>query len=195
MQPGDVDGRIGELAAWIARAGVAAGLTNYGTAAAVRANAIAPADVIAEVIGNAGVRIAEIGPGSGALGLAIAMLLPGSTVTLLDSSGKSVAFIEMTALRFGIRNAVPKRVRLPVHDVAALGGPFDYVVVRAFASGPQAISTAASLCSPCGRVFWLHSEDDAAALRAHGSAAPVLTLESGVERMAITAFVVGCKQE
>ena len=150
MSGPEVDARLDELAAWIARAGTAAGLTNYATAADVRDRGIAPAGMIASRIGESGARIAEIGAGSGALGLAVAVLLTSASVVLVDSAAKSVAFIEMTARRLAIANAVAIRSRLPVENVADIGGPFDWVIVRAFAPGDIAVPVAAGLCTAGG---------------------------------------------
>ena len=190
MSGPEVDARLDELAAWIARAGTAAGLTNYATAADVRDRGIAPAGMIASRIGESGARIAEIGAGSGALGLAVAVLLTSASVVLVDSAAKSVAFIEMTARRLAIANAVAIRSRLPVENVADIGGPFDWVIVRAFAPGDIAVPVAAGLCTAGGSVLWLHADGDPAATRNHGRAKPVSVGDSGVPGLRITEFLV-----
>jgi 16S rRNA G527 N7-methylase RsmG len=192
MQCSEADRRLESLAAWISRAGVAAGLTGYETADAVLSQAIAPAAVIADSVGDGALRIAEIGAGSGALGLALAILLPSATVCLLDASGRSAVFVEMSIRRLRIHNATTHRVRLPLREPQGLGGPFDRVVVRALAPGEVAVPTAASLCKPGGRVLWLHSDGDPAASCAQGGAMPVARHPSGVEGMMITEFAVDC---
>ena len=190
MLPPGVEGRLDELSAWIAHAGVAAGLTGYDTADAVRAQGIAPATAIADRLGCSAFRVAEIGPGSGALGLALALLRPDSRIVLVDSSARSAAFIDMTARRLRIANAVALRARLPVNEPEEIGGPFDVVIVRAFAPAAVAVPTAAGLCREGGRVIWLHSADDVAAGGAIGTATPTWSAPSGVAGMLITELVV-----
>lgn len=186
----EAEGRLDELSAWIARAGVAAGLTGYDTADAVRTQGMAPAIAIADRLGCSAFRVAEIGPGSGALGLALAILRPDSRVVLVDSSARSAALVDMTARRLRIANAVAHRVRLPMNEPEEIGGPFDVVIVRAFAPAAVAVPMAAGLCRKGGRVMWLHSADDAAGGGAIGTATPTWSAPSGVAGMLITEWVV-----
>jgi 16S rRNA (guanine527-N7)-methyltransferase len=184
------DERLHALAEWTASAGVAAGLTNYATADAVFHHAIAPIWPILSRLVSPDVSIAEIGPGSGVLGLGLALARPDATVTLVDASARSATYIEMTARRLRIPNVRVFRARLPVDRPSDVGGPFDLVVVRAFAAARIAIPAAAALCSAGGRVMWLHSANDSAAEREIPGVSRSASLPSGVASMLLTEFLI-----
>ncbi len=96
-----------------------------------------------------GARLLDVGSGAGFPGLALALLLPGLSVTLLDSQEKRVGFLEDAARALGLSGvrAVHGRAEELAHDPDWREG-FDLVTARAVAALP----TLAELCLPFVRV-------------------------------------------
>lgn len=96
-----------------------------------------------------GARLLDVGSGAGFPGLALGLLLPGLSVTLLDSQEKRVGFLEHTARELGLSGvrAVHGRAEELAHDGQWREG-FDLVTARAVAALP----ILAELCLPFVRV-------------------------------------------
>ncbi len=71
----------------------------------------------------------DVGSGAGVPGIPLAILMPGSDCTLIDSSGKKTRFLEQCRLELGLDNVQVVRARVEAFDRAA----FDTIVARAFA--------------------------------------------------------------
>ena len=85
-------------------------------------------------------KIIDIGTGAGFPGLPIAIAIPESEVTLLDSTGKKVAFLQTIVAELGIENGFPVVGR--AEAIAQTSGhrqTYDLVTLRAVA--------AASVCA------------------------------------------------
>jgi 16S rRNA G527 N7-methylase RsmG len=184
-------GMLSQLADWLAIAGRSTGLTHYSTSELVVTRGMMPAVGIVRVaVESRAGSFAEIGPGSGALGLAVAVALPALPVVLLDRRPKCVTFIETTAARLRLQNVRVQVATLPVDDPSEVGGPFDVVAVRAFAAGPVAIQAAASIVREGGRVLWLHRAGEAANVVSPDGVRYVSTVQTGVDGLDMTEFSI-----
>ena len=80
----------------------------------------------------------DVGTGGGFPGLAIAIALPGSQMTLLDSVGRKTAAVEAMASRLGLADRVAvrtERIETTGRD-RACRGRFDLAMARAVAAAP-----------------------------------------------------------
>ena len=85
--------------------------------------------------GSRPVRLLEVGSGAGLPGVVIAICCPEIQVDCVDTVGKKAAFIQQAAaqLRLGNLRGVHARVE-------SLGGPYDLISSRAFASLPDFVA-------------------------------------------------------
>jgi len=133
------DPRLQSLADWLSQAAHPLGLTNYASAQEMLTRAILPAAALPALLGAPlSGAWAEMGPGSGALGLALAVVAPAACIELLDRRQRVTAFLDLTIRRFALQNAAATTLSLPSQ------GPHRYlgVVFRAFARPTVALQTA-----------------------------------------------------
>jgi len=78
-----------------------------------------------------GPRLLDAGTGAGLPGVPLAIARPELDVTLLDSSGKKVRFLNHLQRELGLLNVHPVQARLEEYEP---GSGFDTIVSRAFAS-------------------------------------------------------------
>lgn len=78
-----------------------------------------------------GGRLLDAGTGAGLPGIPLAIARPELQVTLLDSAGKKIRFLNHVCRELRLGNAVPLQARLERY---AAETPFDAIVSRAFAS-------------------------------------------------------------
>lgn len=76
-----------------------------------------------------GARVLDVGSGGGLPGVVLALVVPELQVTCIDAVGKKAAFVQQVAGTLGLRNLAGVHRR-----VEELGGSFDLVTARAFAS-------------------------------------------------------------
>ncbi len=81
---------------------------------------------------DAGARVLDVGCGGGFPSVPLAVLFPEAQFTAADSIRKKIAVVEGVAAGLGLKNLVPRCVR-----VETLGERFDYVVSRAVTAMPQ----------------------------------------------------------
>jgi len=88
-------------------------------------------------------RIADLGSGAGFPGLALAVGLPGTEVTLVESQARKCAFIERTSAAAAIENA--RAVCARAEEWREGLGRNDVIVARALAAQPVVLEYAAPL--------------------------------------------------
>ncbi len=85
----------------------------------------------------------DVGTGAGLPGIPLAIALPRSKWTLLDSNAKKTRFLHQTLAVCAIHNAVVVQSRVEDYHAAE---PFDIIVSRAFASLSNFADSVAHLC-------------------------------------------------
>jgi len=76
-----------------------------------------------------GLRLLDAGTGAGLPGIPLAIAEPGRDVTLLDSSGKKIRFLNHVRRQLGLENIHPIQARLESFSAPE---PFDGIISRAF---------------------------------------------------------------
>lgn len=148
---------LGAAALWLARTGVASGLSQYRDPAAALLKGMAPAAAYfslseAPVAG----RLADLGAGNGAIGATIAILAPDLQIDLADRAQRAYTACELLGARLGLRNLRAVRIDARTADPHM----YDAIVFRALARGPEAISLAARLVRPGGFIGAYHRSGD-----------------------------------
>jgi 16S rRNA (guanine527-N7)-methyltransferase len=104
-------------------------------------------------------RIADIGSGAGFPGLVLAAALPGSHISLVESTGKKAAFAADAAEQIGLENV--QIVPLRVEDWKDAAGALDVVTARALAPLAVLLEYAAPLLRMNGLlVAWKGRRDE-----------------------------------
>ncbi|AMW26691.1 16S rRNA (guanine(527)-N(7))-methyltransferase RsmG [Arthrospira platensis] len=84
-------------------------------------------------------RVIDIGTGAGFPGIPIAIAIPQAEVTLLDSTGKKIAFLQALVPRLGLENAIPYLGRVEaIAQQSDHRQTYDLVVLRAVAAATVA---------------------------------------------------------
>lgn len=97
-----------------------------------------------------GSRALDIGTGAGLPGIPLALVLPNTHFTLLDSNAKKTRFVTQTAHALGLINVDVVQTRVEKFQPAE---KFTTLLTRAFASIPDMLVATRHLCAPGGR--WL----------------------------------------
>jgi len=140
----------GSLAEWVAPAAAKLGLTRFADAGDLADNLMGPAICLTAHIGAECRSVADIGAGSGALGLAIGLLRPDLSVSLLDRGERVCHFIDLAAKRFGLANC--NTVCADMRTGVSVGGKYDMVAARALDSGDELVGELAALAAKGGRI-------------------------------------------
>jgi len=146
-------GRCGDIADWLGPRAAQLGLTQYRRGADVALQLMAPVVPLAAVLASGDKRVAEVGAGSGALGLALAAVCPTVHVTLIDRRRRAAGFIDLAIRRFGIVNAAAV-----CDDFRSHTGAYDWVVARALAPGSAVLARLWRLCGPGGHIGLIESD-------------------------------------
>lgn len=85
----------------------------------------------------------DVGSGAGLPGVPLAIALPGSKWTLLDSNGKKTRFLQQVLAVCALDNAVVVKSRVEDYHAAK---PFDIIVSRAFTSLAKFADSVTHLC-------------------------------------------------
>ena len=132
-----------EIAGYLASRAYPLGLTNYASPEDLLREAILPCLAICDVWDTLSPgSCAELGPGSGAMGLSLAALHPEVPFTLVDRRERVVSFLDVAARVLGMTN-----VTALAADVgrAPLPCRYDLVVLRAFAKPAVALGAASAV--------------------------------------------------
>lgn len=97
-----------------------------------------------------GNRVADVGSGGGFPGIPLAIYLPDTHFTLIDSNGKKTRFLEQVKMRLGLNNCDVIQTR-----AEALDATFNQITCRAFASLADTIQKTAHLLSREGEILAL----------------------------------------
>lgn len=139
-----------ELASGAARIG----LTKYSSPGAVVERLICPAlAALAFLDAEAPLRVADIGSGSGALGLTLAVLCPRWHVTMVDRREKACRFAEVLGLRLGLDGV--SVLKADAREDRPPAERFDAACFRAVASPLVDLALASGWVKPGGvAVVW-----------------------------------------
>jgi 16S rRNA (guanine527-N7)-methyltransferase len=97
-----------------------------------------------------GERLADVGTGAGFPGLALAIVNPERSFSLIEATGKKARFVEQTARRIGCGNAQIVHSRAETYRPLEL---FDTVMARALSSLADFVAYAGHLCGAGGRLL------------------------------------------
>ncbi len=97
----------------------------------------------------------DVGSGAGLPGLPLAIAMPQTNWTLLDSNAKKTRFIQQAIVHCGIKNA--RVVQARVQDYHAAQSP-DFIISRAYASLANLCDTVAHLLQPETRLMTMKAE-------------------------------------
>lgn len=97
-----------------------------------------------------GGHLLDAGTGAGLPGVPLAVASPGLEVTLLDSSGKRVRFLNHVRRQLGLENVHPVQERLESFEPAQ---PFDTIISRAFSDLVTFALAARHLAAPPARLL------------------------------------------
>lgn len=108
-------------------------------------------DSLAVVPHVAGARtILDVGSGAGLPGIPLALALPETRVTLLDSNHKKAAFLNQAIIELKLNNAEVVCERVEKYQSKQI---FSVVVSRAFAELPEFVALAGRLVAPDGTLL------------------------------------------
>nr|WP_232367640.1 16S rRNA (guanine(527)-N(7))-methyltransferase RsmG [Alteromonas pelagimontana] len=100
-------------------------------------------------------RVIDVGTGPGLPGFPLAIVLPHTEFTLLDSLGKRVRFMKQCAHELGVDNVTPIHSRVEDHQPDPL---YDVVISRAFASLKDMLHWCAHLVDSSGEFLALKGQ-------------------------------------
>lgn len=125
--------------------------------------------------GRAGFRLVDIGSGAGFPGLAIKIARPDLDVTLVEATGKKVAFLDEAIVALGLDGvtAIHGRAEVLGHDPVHRGG-YDLATARAVASLPALLELCAPFLTIGGSALFPKGEAIAEERRAAHHAATIL---------------------
>jgi 16S rRNA G527 N7-methylase RsmG len=182
--------RLDELARWLAERAFPLGLTNYATMEDVCRHALCPTFPLfrlseVPVVGP----LLDLGAGSGALGLTVALLCPDLSITMADRRRRATTFMSLTRARFHLDNVRVRQVSAEemAKDSAA---KFQVVCFRALAHADVALALAAPLLAPGGWVAVWHQSDDEGFLTPPGDWVRVTTVPTALPGLVVSRLEI-----
>lgn len=109
-------------------------------------------DSIAAMPWVRGPRLLDVGSGAGLPGLPVAIMRPDLRVSLLDSRGRRIQFLNLVAAQLELENVETVHCRVQQYRPRA---KFDTLAARAFAAIPELLSATSHLCRRQGRILAL----------------------------------------
>jgi 16S rRNA (guanine527-N7)-methyltransferase len=97
-----------------------------------------------------GDRVVDVGTGAGFPGLALALVNPQRSFTLIEATGKKARFVQQTVEHLGCGNVLVVNSRAESYRPFEL---FDTVLARALSSLADFVAYAGHLCAPGGRLL------------------------------------------
>ncbi|MCD6350618.1 MAG: class I SAM-dependent methyltransferase [Armatimonadetes bacterium] len=136
------------------------GLTGYSTAPEVVRGLIAPSLIALRWLSpEERLEVLEIGAGSGAVGLTLAIVAPRWRVVLVDRRQRGVSFCDIAALRLGLNNVTARVADARKPQARAVSA--DAVLLRAVAPPAQDLAMAENFTARKGRaIIWSASGTD-----------------------------------
>jgi 16S rRNA (guanine527-N7)-methyltransferase len=98
-------------------------------------------------------QLADLGSGAGLPALVLALALPSTRVTSVESQQKKCRFIEQASIKMGLRNVEVRCVRAEDYGRGAGRGAHDVAVTRALASLPVVAEYSFPLLEPGGTMI------------------------------------------
>jgi 16S rRNA (guanine527-N7)-methyltransferase len=126
-----------------------------------------------------GRRVIDIGTGAGLPGIPLAIFLPETSFTLLDSNAKKTRFVQQAVLELKLANVEVCHSRAEAYQPEQ---KFDTVITRAFAALPAILETTGHLLNDDGVLLAMKGQnprDELAAVKVKSSVVPLET--PGVE--------------
>lgn len=175
--------RLNDLCHWMAERAEPLGLTKYATPAEILTHALAPTFALLPHLDDARpLTIAEIGPGSGVQGLALAVLYPDHHLLMVERRRRAVSFLELTRARFALENVSVQQV-----DCRELAkdrpGTIDVVMFRALATAESALPLVRDLLRSDGFVAAWHRSGDSAFVHPPAGWRRLLTEDTSLPRL------------
>ncbi len=156
----DQAARLEALAWWLAERAYPLGLTNYRTAAEVTQHALLPTLALFSLAASPlSGPLLDLGAGSGALGLTVALLCPDLPVVLADRRKRSAAFLSLTKARLQLHDVEVQQVSVEAW-AKDQSRRFEVVCCRALAPAQTALRLAEPLLAPGGWVAVWHRGED-----------------------------------
>ena len=97
-----------------------------------------------------GIRVLDVGTGPGLPGIVLAISLPDTYFTLIDSNGKKTRFVQQAISELKLPNAEVKQLR--VEELQASEG-YDTITSRAFAALPKMVELTKHLLAEGGQLL------------------------------------------
>ena len=141
--------RLWEMAVHVS-AGARIGLTNYRNPHSVLSRLLLPAIAALKWLSpHTGLQVVDVGAGTGAIGLALALLCPSWHLTIVDRRQRAIAFADLVRLKMGLAN-----VTVACADANNPPNPnaYDAALFRAVADLLEDLTMAAKWVKPGGVV-------------------------------------------
>jgi len=179
---------IARLSRWLAERAPALSISKYSDPATVLSRAMAPALALSDLIDPDNIKqVADLGAGSGALGLTLAILQLDWRVDLVERRAKIATFLQLTAQHVGIDNA--KVLTMDAESIPdACAAYYDLVCFRALASPGIAFRLAYPLVNPTGYIAAWHQPDDQGFRQPHLPFRQVATAKTSVPDLVVSLY-------
>ena len=179
---------IARLSRWLSERAPALGISKYSEPATVLSRAMAPALALSDLLDPGNIKqVVDLGAGSGALGLTLAILQPDWQMDLVERRAKIATFLELTVRHLGIDN-----VRVLPRDAAQIAdcdrAGYDLVCFRALAAAEIALRLAYPLVNATGYVAAWHQPDDQGFRQPRLPLRQVATAKTGVPDLVVSLY-------